>query len=50
MAEAALAFSSSNRGAAERTAAAVLTIAQAADPVVTESAPLDDSRAEPTLE
>ena len=50
MAEAALAFSSSNRGAAERTAAAVLAIAQAADPVVTESAPLDDSRAEPTLE
>jgi 3-deoxy-D-manno-octulosonic-acid transferase len=50
MAEAALAFSSSNRGAAERTAAAVLAIAQAADPVVTEAAPLDESRAEPTLE
>ena len=51
MAQAALAFSSSNRGAAERTAAAVLAIAQAADPVPTGAAPLEeDARAEPTLE
>jgi 3-deoxy-D-manno-octulosonic-acid transferase len=53
MAQAALGFSSSNRGAAERTAAAVLAIAQAAEPVATAAAPLDDSeppRAEPTLD
>jgi 3-deoxy-D-manno-octulosonic-acid transferase len=52
MAEAALAFSSSNRGAAERTAAAVLAIAQAADPVASEHAPLESEapRAEPTLD
>jgi 3-deoxy-D-manno-octulosonic-acid transferase len=43
MAQAALAFADSNRGAAERTAAAVLAIAQAAEPVAEE-------RAEPRLE
>ncbi|WP_218011876.1 hypothetical protein, partial [Bacillus cereus] len=45
MAQAALAFSSSNRGAAERTAAAVLAIAQAAEPVTAAGEPLDE---EPT--
>ncbi|MCY1251914.1 hypothetical protein D3C71_2177030 [compost metagenome] len=55
MAQAALAFSSSNRGAAERTAAAVLAIAQAAEPVTTpvagdDGAPPEAARAEPTLD
>jgi 3-deoxy-D-manno-octulosonic-acid transferase len=55
MAQAALAFSSSNRGAAERTAAAVLAIAQAAEPAepaMVEGAPMGDEpqRAEPTLD
>jgi 3-deoxy-D-manno-octulosonic-acid transferase len=52
MAEAALAFSSANRGAAERTAAAVLAIAQAADPAASADAPIDGEpeRAEPTLD
>jgi 3-deoxy-D-manno-octulosonic-acid transferase len=54
MAQAALAFSSSNRGAAERTAAAVLAIAQAADPVTAKGEPVEESsepaRAEPTLD
>lgn len=44
MAEAALAFASSNRGAAQRTAAAVLAIAEGAASVKTED------RAEPSLE
>jgi len=44
MAEAALAFAGSNRGAAQRTAAAVLAIAEAAEPVEIEE------RAEPRLE
>eukprot|EP01035_Chromulina_nebulosa_P014795 gene14795-19566_t len=53
MAQAAQAFASSNRGAAERTAAAVLAIAQAAEPVDTVNAPLEEDqppRAEPTLD
>ena len=54
MAQAALAFSSSNRGAAERTAAAVLAIAQAAQPVTAKGEPVEEggepARAEPTLD
>jgi 3-deoxy-D-manno-octulosonic-acid transferase len=45
MAEAALAFAGSNRGAAQRTAAAVLAIAEAAS----EPAEIEE-RAEPRLE
>jgi 3-deoxy-D-manno-octulosonic-acid transferase len=47
MAEAALAFASSNRGAAERTAAAVLAIAQSAKPA---SPSAIEERAEPRLD
>lgn len=44
MAEAAVAFAGANRGAAQRTAAAILTIAEAATPVT------DEERAEPSLD
>ncbi len=52
MAEAALAFASTNRGAAERTAAAVLAIAQAADAASAATTQVDGEppRAEPTLD
>ena len=49
MAEAALAFASANRGAAERTAAAILSIAEGA-PIATAATAASEERAEPRLD